>query len=111
MYYLNGEGYENIKIKNKLLQWKSNSFYSFPGMRNQVETQKEWSQLNSVHKDSMHYLPRVGGGGQRTINLTQFRLGFFLPSLDWGGGGVKRPPFPPFLKNFKRYRHEAYTTN
>ena len=87
MYYLNGEGYENIKIKNKLLQWKSNSFYSFPGMRNQVETQKEWSQLNSVHKDSMHYLPRVGGGGQRTINLTQFRLGFFLPSLDWGGGG------------------------
>ena len=42
------------------------------------------------------------------FTLTLFRLGFFdLP----GQGGVKDPPSPPFLKNYRRYRHETYTTN
>ena len=50
---------------------KSNSvrFYRSPGMQNQVETQKEQCQLNSDQKDSMHYLPREGGGGLRNMNL------------------------------------------
>ena len=44
------------------------------------------------------------------ILLTLFRLGFLLASLDWGGGGQTPHP-PPFLKNYRRYRHETYTTN
>ena len=44
------------------------------------------------------------------IIINRIQTGLFLASLDWvGGGGVKRPP--PFLKNYRRYRHEIYTTN
>ena len=44
--------------------------------------------------------------------LTLFRLGFFGPPWTGGGGGRQTPPFPtPFLKNYKRYRHETYTTD
>ena len=32
------------------------------GMRNQVDTQKEWSQGTSIQQNSIHYLPRGGGG-------------------------------------------------
>ena len=50
---------------------------------------------------------------QQTALLTLFGLGFFwsVVPLDrrGGGGGVKRPP--PFLKNYKRGRHETYITN
>ena len=42
--------------------FKSNSitFYRFPGMRNQVETEKERSQGTSNHENSMQYLLREG---------------------------------------------------
>ena len=46
-----------------------------------------------------------------TFNPIQ-TVGYF--GRPWtGGGGVKRPPPPPppFPKNYKRYRHETYTTN
>ena len=39
---------------------KSITFYGFPGILNQVETQKEQSQLTSLHQISKHYL-RSGG--------------------------------------------------
>ena len=41
------------------------------------------------------------------IILTLFRLGFL--GFPWTGGGHQTPP--PFLKNYRRYRHETYTTN
>ena len=37
-------------------------------MRSQVGTQKEQSQLTSMHKNYMHYLPRGGGGGVESEN-------------------------------------------
>ena len=50
---------------------KSNciTFYRSPGMRSQVGTQKEQSQLTSTHKNYMHYLPKGGGGGLRTFTF------------------------------------------
>ena len=36
-------------------------------MRKQVETQKERTQETSIQQNSMHYLPRGGGEGLRTI--------------------------------------------
>ena len=47
-------------------------------------------------------------------SFNPIQTGLFWPSLDWEGGGVggrQTPPPPPFLKNYKRYRHETYTTN
>ena len=53
----------------KIICSKSNciTFYRSLGIQNQVETQKERCQGTSIHKNSMHYLPRVGG--LRTIIL------------------------------------------
>ena len=47
-----------------IIRSKSNSitFYGSLGMCNQIETQKERSQGISIQDNSMHYLPRGGGG-------------------------------------------------
>ena len=41
----------------------SNTSYGSHEVRNQVETQKERSQLTSIQQDSLHYFPGGGGGG------------------------------------------------
>ena len=48
------------KLGFKIIFSKSNSitFYRSLGMRNQVETQRERSQGNSIQQNYMYYLPR-----------------------------------------------------
>ena len=45
-------------------KFSSITFHRSPGMRNQVETQKERSQRTSIHENSMQYLLRRGGGSE-----------------------------------------------
>ena len=47
-----------------------------------------------------------------TRKLTLFRLGFF--GRPWTGevaSNAPPPPSPPFLKNYRRYKHETCTNN
>ena len=65
-----------------IIRSKSNSitFYVSLGMRNQIETQKERSQGNSIQHNSMHYLPR---GGLRTKVLNIIRSKFDSITFYW----------------------------
>ena len=55
-----GGGSENNELQNMSFKSNSITFYRFPGMRNQVETEKERSQGTSNHENSMQYLLREG---------------------------------------------------
>ena len=59
-YLLRGGGSENNELQNICSKSNSITFYRSPGMRNQVETQKERSQGTSIHEHSMQYLLRGG---------------------------------------------------
>ena len=67
MHYMprRGGGRGLRTIGSKIIRSKSNSitFYRSLEMRNQVQTQKEWSQATSIQQNSMHYMPRGEGGG------------------------------------------------
>ena len=65
MHYIPRGGGGLRTIGSEIIRSKSNSitFYRSLVMRNQVETQKEWSQATSIQQNSMHYMPRGGGGG------------------------------------------------
>ena len=55
-----GGGSENNELQNMCSKSNSTTFYRSPGMRNQVETEKERSQGTSNHENSMQYLLREG---------------------------------------------------
>ena len=69
IHYLPGGCLRTMTLRISCVKSNYVRFYWSPGMQNQVETQKERCQLNSDQKDSMHYLPREGGGGLRNMNL------------------------------------------
>ena len=49
-----------MALKMSCSKSTSNTFCGSPGMRNQVETQRERSKLTSIQQNYMHYLPRGG---------------------------------------------------
>ena len=57
---------------SKVIRSKPNSItlYRSLGMRNQVETQKEWSQATSIQQNSMHYIPRRESENSRFQNYS-----------------------------------------
>ena len=63
-HYIQGGGgggrLRTMSLRISCSKSKSITFYGFPGLLNQVETQKEQSQLTSLHQISKHYL-RSGG--------------------------------------------------
>ena len=69
MHYLSRWGPRTITLTISCSNSNFNTFNGSPGMRNQLEPQEERYQLTSSHKHSMHYLPREGGGGLRTMTL------------------------------------------
>ena len=69
-----GGGMRTIGLK--IICSKSNSitFYRSLGMRNQVETQKEWSQGKSFQQNSMPYWPGGRGGGYEDNRFANYLL-------------------------------------
>ena len=71
MHYMPRGGGGGVRlIGSKIIRSKSNSitFYRSLGMRNQIETQKEWSQATSIQQNSMHYIPRRESENNRFQN-------------------------------------------
>ena len=68
---LGGGGRGLRTIVSKIIRSKSNSitFYRSLGMRNQVQTQKEWSYATSIQQNSMHCRSRGGRGGSEIYPL------------------------------------------
>ena len=49
-----------MTLKISCSKSSSITFHGSPGMRDQVEIQKKWSQLTSIHQNSKHYLLKAG---------------------------------------------------
>ena len=59
--YLMGRGSENNELHKSSSKYKSITFYRSPGMRIQVEKQKERSRRPSIQQNFLQYLLREGG--------------------------------------------------
>ena len=58
-----------MTLKISCSKSSSITFHGSPGMRDQVETQKEWSQLTSIHQNSKHYLLKAGSRKGRQLKM------------------------------------------
>ena len=100
-----GEWSENNELQNIGCKSSFITFYRSPGMRNQVETQKEGSQRTSIHENSMQYLLRGVVWEQWVAkNLLQIQLYHVLKfPWDWQSSRNTKEMVPRDLNSWEFY--------